>query len=184
MAKNNIEEPKVDNPVENSGDVVETPQVPVDKPETVEVPVSQLQTILDKMEKQGAEIEALKSIQSPTRMQEAEDKQTRDERPRVHFKLLEGKPVIGWPESIGPEKKNEVIFNPNTNSPMGEILKCVYYFADGTKTELIDQIRFTRATNVAYARVLQDDGDYGLLEFEDKSVYPDTIRVHKRFWNA
>jgi DNA-directed RNA polymerase len=184
MEKNNIEEPVVDESVENSSNGVGESNNSVGNPETVEVPVSQLQTILNQMEKQSAEIEALKSIQSQTRLQEAEEKLNRDNRPRVHFKLLDGKPVVGWPDSVGPEKKNEIIFNPNSNTPMGEVLKCVYYFADGTKTELIDQIRFIRATEVAYARVLQDEGDYGLLEFEDKSIYPGTIRVHKRFWNA
>lgn len=160
-------------------------------PATMEVPVDKIDEILkrvDSLESANKELarsnEALRSVVSSTRLQEEEDKQGKDERPRVHFRLLDGKAVVGWPESIGPEKKNELIFNPSTNSPVGEILKSVYYFADGTKSELIDQIRFTRSTDVAYARVVEDDGDYGIMEFEDKGIFPEQVRVHKRFWNA
>ena len=167
--------------------VEETPQATP----KMEIPVDSLQTIMDKLENlekanevKDAEIAALQSIASQTRLQEATEKQGVDSRPRVHFKVLDGKVVIGWPEKAGEEKKSEIIFNPTTNSPVGEILKSVYYFLDGTKSELIDQIKFTRSTDQVFARVIEQDGDYGLLEFEDKSLTKEPIRVHKKFWNA
>lgn len=175
MAKNKEEIQEIVTPEES---------FPQEQPTTMEVPVDKMQEVLDRVAELEKSNQALRETVSSTRLQEAEEKQDKDRRPRVHFKIMDGKVVIGWPESVGPEKRNELIFNPNTNSPMGEILKSVYYYADGTKSELIDQIRFIRATDVAYARVVKDDGDYGVIEFEDKSLVPESIRIHKRYWNA
>lgn len=163
---------------------VEEESYPQPEPATMEVPVDKMQEVLDRVAELEKSNQALRETVSSTRLQEAEEKQGEDKRPRVHFKIMDGKVVIGWPETVGPEKKNELIFNPSTNSPVGEILKSVYYYADGTKSELIDQIRFVRAQDVAYARLVQDDGDYGVLEFEDKSLVSEPMRIHKRFWNA
>jgi len=153
-------------------------------PAEVTVSVDQMQSVLDRMDELEKSNKALREIASSTRLQEAEDGQTVDKRPRIHFKLMDGKPIIGWPEKAGEEKKSEIIFNPNTNSPMGEILKSVYYFVDGTKTDLIDQLKFTRLTDITYARVVEDLGDSGLVEFEDPSILPNRIEINKKFWNA
>lgn len=156
------------------------------EPEMVTVPASQLKTVLDKveaLEKSSQEdrktISALEQTVSKTKLDEAKASADQDKRARVHFKLIDGKPVVGW-KSV----KNEVIFNPTTNMPMGEKLTAIFYFPDGTDSGEIDQIKLTRATGQAYARVVEDAGDEGLLEFEDKSLFDKALRIHKRFWNA
>lgn len=157
----------------------------------MEVPVEKMEAILGRLEaleaaskEKDKEIAALSQSVSKTKLDEAKANLDLDKRKRVHFKKLDGKVVIGWPESLGPEKKSEIIFNPNTNSPVGEILKSVYYFVDGTKSELIDQIKFFRSTEAEFARVVEDQGDYGVLEFENKDVLATPIKVHKKYWNA
>lgn len=173
MAKENIEK-EVVQPVDNS----------VDKKATMEVPVDNMQAVMDRLAELEKSNAALRETVSSTRLQEAEDKQGEDKRARVHFKLLDGKAVIGWPETVGEEKKNEIIFNPTSNTPVGELVKSVYYLHDGTKTDLIDQIKFIRASGQVYARVIKDEGEYGVVEFEDKSISSEPIKIHKKFWNA
>lgn len=158
---------------------------------TVEIPVDKLQSVMDRLDSieadnksKDAQIEALNQTVSATRLAEAKANLDVDKRPRVHFKKIDGKTVIGWPSGPSDKIKNEIVFNPNTNMPMGEILKSVYYFADGTESELIDQIRLTRSTDRAYARVTQDEGDFVTVEFEDKSVLETPIKIHKVFLNA
>lgn len=150
----------------------------------VEVKASQLESILDQLKTLKESNDALEKTVSKTRLDEAKAESGFDKRSRVHFKVMEGKVIIGWPSGVGPDKKNEIIFNPATNMPIGEIVKSVYYFADDTKTELIDQIRFVRLTELAFARVVSEDEEYGLLDFEDKALVPEPIKIHKRFWNA
>lgn len=183
MAKNNEKKEEVVPDV--SQDVSqETPAVDNSEPTTMEVPVDKMQAIVDRLDSLEKSNAALREIASETRLKEAEESQGQDMRPRVHFKVLDGKVVVGWPETIGEEKKSEIIFNPSTNMPVGEILKSVYYFSDGSKTDLIDQIRFTRATDLAFARVVEDLGDFGLVEFEDKSISQEPLKIHKKYWNA
>jgi len=161
-------------------------------PPKMEVPVDKMQTILEKVESlekrlsdKDSEIAALNQTVSQTRLQEARANIDVDKRPRVHFKKVRGKVVIGWPESVGEDKKNELIFSPsNPSSPVGEALKCRFYYLDGTKSEMLDQVELTRANEQVFARVIQDNGNSALLEFEDKSVASEPIEIHKKYWNA
>lgn len=163
----------------SAADLSPAPSAPV-----VEVPVDKLQSIMDKMDEQAKQIEALNQTVSSTRLAEAKANMDVDKRGRVHFKKIDGKTVIGWPAAPSDKIKNEIVFNPATNLPMGEILKSVYYFADGTESEMIDQIKLTRSTERSHARILQDEGDYVVVEFEDKAVLDKPLRVHKSFLNA
>lgn len=162
------------------------------KEETMEVSVSMMQTLLDnqksleeRLDNKDKEIKALNSVVSETRLKEAVAKEGVDTRSRVHFKKLRGKVVVGWPETIGEDKKNEWIFAPgNPSVPMGELLKCRYYYVDGEKSEMVDQVELFRSNELVFARVVEDRGDTALLEFEDKSVASEPIEIHKKFWNA
>lgn len=165
-------------------ETVVAPPVEPTKPATVEIAVDKMQAVLDRVDALEKSNAALRETVSSTRLQEAEEKQGADMRPRVHFKKLHGKVVIGWPDGLGEEKKAEIIFNPATNMPIGEILKCVYYFHDNTKSELIDQIEFTRAGDLEFARVIQDGDEDALLEFENKAIFPEPVRIKKKYWNA
>jgi len=165
-----------------------SPEAPVP---VIEVPVDKLQGMMDRMDSfevqlkaKDAEIEALNQTVSSTRLAEAKANMDVDKRGRVHFKKIDGKAVIGWPSAPSDKIRNEIVFNPATNMPMGEILKSVYYFADGTESDMIDQIRMTRSTDRAHARILQDEGDYVVVEFEDKAILDKPLRVHKSFLNA
>lgn len=158
---------------------------------TMEVPVDKLQAVMDKMEgfetalkEKDAQIEALNQTVSATRLAEAKANLDVDKRPRVHFKKIDGKTVVGWAEGPGPDVKNEVIFNPATNMPVGEVLKSTFYFADGTDSGLIDQIKLTRSTEQSYARIVKDDGEYVVVEFEDQEVATEPMRIKKVFLNA
>lgn len=173
-------------PIGGVGNLSPEASVPV-----IEVPVDKLQGIMDRMDgfdaqlkAKDAEIEALNQTVSSTRLAEAKANMDVDKRGRVHFKKIDGKTVIGWPSAPSEKIKNEIVFNPATNLPMGEILKSVYYFADGTESEMVDQIKLTRSTDRAHARILQDEGDYVVVEFEDKAVLDKPLRVHKSFLNA
>lgn len=186
MPKNNEEE-KVKTPMVPTNEdpkELETKEPETKESATMEVPVDKMEAIMERLDSLEKSNATLRELASSTRLQEVEEKQGEDKRPRVSFKLMDGKVVIGWPETVGDEKKNELIFNPATNTPMGESVKSVYYFHDGTKSDLIDQMKFTRITDIAFARVIKDDGDYGVVEFENKSISSEPIRIHKKFWNA
>lgn len=176
MEKNNTIKP------EKEAEVTSPVEVP--KEPTVEISVDKMQAVLDRLDGLEKSNAALRETVSSTRLHEAEEKQGADMRPRVHFKKLYDKVVIGWPDVLGEEKKAEIIFNPTNNNPVGEVLKCVYYLHDGTKTPLIDQIEFTKANDLEYARVLEDTAEDGLLEFENKAVSTTPLRIPKKFWNA
>lgn len=176
MEKNNTTKPEKE--------TVVTPEVPTPVSPTVEISVDKMQAVLDRVDALEKSNAALRETVSSTRLHEAEEKQGLDARPRVHFKKLRDKVVIGWPEKVGEEKKSEILFNPATNMPIGEVLKCVYYLHDGTKTDLLDQIEFTRSNEFEYARVLEDSAEDGLLEFENKAISATPLRISKKFWNA
>ena len=163
-------------------ETVVAPEAP--KEPVVEISVDKLQSVMDRMDALEKSNAALRETVSSTRLHEAEEKQGVDARPRVHFKKLRDKVVIGWPEKVGEEKKSEIIFNSSTNMPVGEVLKCVYYLHDGTKTPLIDQIEFTRSSDLEFARVLEDTAEDGLLEFENKAIADKPLRIPKKYWNA
>lgn len=172
-----------DGAVEEDGDLVLKDE-PTKEP-TMEVPVGTMAEVIESIEELKQSNAALRETVSKTRLEEAEAKQDSDQRPRVHFKIMDDQPIIGWPETIGEEKKSEIVINATNNQPVGEILKSVYYYLNGEKSALIDQVRFTRVTDMAYARVVEDLGDFGLLEFEDpKFATKEPVKIHKRFWNA
>lgn len=160
--------------------------------ETIQVPVSKLQAMFDKLEglegrldAKDKEIAVLNETVSKQRLDETKARLDMDKRKRVHFKKLNGKVVIGWPETVGEDKKNEWIFSPsNPTSPVGEILKCRYYLLDGTKSDMVDQIQLSRSTEQVFARVLEDLGDYAVVQFEDESVSKEPLKIHKKFLNA
>lgn len=168
--------------------VATTPEAP----KTMQVPVEKMDNLLSRMEaleegskKKDAEIAALNKTVSQTRLEEAKASVNVDKRPRVHFKKIHGKTVIGWPEKIGEDKKSEIIFSPlNPSSPAGELLKCKYTFIDGTKSELIDQVELTRSNEIVFARIIDDFGESVRLEFEDKSETTEELVVNKKFLNA
>lgn len=161
-------------------------------PTTMEVPVDKMQALFKSMEDltkrlddKDREIAALNESVSAQRLSEARAKGDLDKRPRYHFKKLHGKVVIGWPETIGEDKINQWVFSPsNPTAPIGEILKCRYYLLDGTKTELIDQIELSRSTEQVFARAVEDLGNEVVVEFEDKSISSEPLKVHKKFLNA
>lgn len=166
--------------------VPQTPPAAAEQPKVMEVPIEKMQGILDRLDKletekksQAEEIAVLNQTVSKTRLDEAKANLDVDKRPRVHFKVIDGKVVIGWKTD-----KNEIIFNPSSNLPVGEVLKSTFYFADGTDSGSIDQIKLTRSTEQVHARVIEDLGDTAMLEFEDKSILDKPIQIHKRFWNA
>lgn len=176
MEKNNTTKPEKE--------TVVTPEVSTPVSPTVEISVDKMQAVLDRLDGLEKSNAALRETVSSTRLREAEEKQGTDMRPRVHFKKLQGKVVIGWPDKLGDEKKSEIIFNPTNNNPVGEVLKCVYYLHDGTKTALIDQIEFTKSNELEFARVIEDGTDDGLVEFENKAISATPLRISKKFWNA
>lgn len=161
-------------------------------PPVMEVPVDKMQSMLDRMDSmekrltaKDSEIAALNQTVSQTRLQEAKANIDVDKRKRVHFKKVRGKVVIGWPESVGEDKKNELIYSPlNPSSPIGELLKCRYYFIDGTKSDLIDQVELTRSSEEVFARIVEDKGNFVVVEFEDKSVKSEPMEIHKKYVNA
>lgn len=170
----------------------EIKKVEVITPPVMEVPVDKMQSMLDRLDSmetrltaKDSEIAALNQTVSQTRLQEAKANLDVDKRSRVHFKKVRGKVVVGWPESVGEDKKNELIYSPNNpSSPIGELLKCRYYYIDGTKSELIDQVELTRSSEQVFARIVEDKGNFVLVEFEDKSVLSTPIEVHKKYLNA
>jgi len=167
-----------------------TAPAPQQKPETMTLPVKTIEAMLARLEsiekareEDQKKIKILESVASETRLKEARVNLDEDKRQRVHFKKIDNKVVIGWPEGVGEDKVNEIVFN-NEGRPVGELLKCRFSFLDGTKSELIDQYNLTRSNDYAYARVLDDKGNFVILEFEDKSISDKTIEVHKKFLNA
>jgi hypothetical protein len=166
-----------------------------DNSEMMQIPVGQLQEILNNQKAMEGTIktlqksnQALEKVVSQTRLQEAKENQDTDDRPRVHFKQLSYGVVVGWPDSKNKEDKddivNQLIINPNTNMPMGESIKFRYHLVDGSKTPLIDYTEFVRCTDLAYARIVEDKGDSVVVSFEDKSVSSTPIEVRKVFLNA
>lgn len=157
----------------------------VEEPVMMEVSVAKMQDMLIQMDNMKVDIAALNATVSDVKLKEAKAVLEVDKRPRVHFKKVKGKVVIGWPETVGEDKKNELIYSAtNPGSPVGEILKCRYYYIDGTKSDMLDQIELTRSTDQVFARVIQDLGNSAIMEFEDKSVAVAPIEIHKKFWNA
>lgn len=174
---------KTTTPEEKKEDVA-LPEVSAPEDKTVEVKESQLAAVLEMVEKQSKEIETLKSTVSSVRYKEAEERLGKDNRSRVHFKVLRGNVVVGWPDKGSPDKRNELLVNPTNNLPVGEILKSKYYFVDGTESDMIDQVEFVRSSDLEYARITQDHGETVEVEFENKGIVPNTITVNKKFLNA
>ena len=185
-------EKKVEVELKQDGTPISANGVPLNVPPVMEVPVDKMQSMLDRMDamdkrltEKDSEIAALNATVYQTRLQEAKANIDVDKRPRVHFKKVRGKVVIGWPETVGEDKKNELIYSPNNpSSPIGELLKCRYYYIDGTKSDLIDQVELTRSSEEVFARIVENKGNFVVVEFEDKSVLSTPIEVHKKYLNA
>lgn len=190
MAEN--EELKTNQPGAATPGNAEPTPAPAPQEESVAVPLSKLQALFDKVDGfekalviKDQEIAALNESVSSQRLAEARAKGDLDKRPRVHFKKLDGKVVIGWPETIGEDKKNEWVFSHlNPTVPVGEILKCRYYLLGGEKTEMIDQIHLSKSTQMEFARIIEDQGEFAVVKFENEEVFKEPLKVHKKFLNA
>lgn len=179
----NIEEVKQPDSQEQEPQKAEKPKTMTLPVKTIEAMLARLESIEKAREEDQKKIKILESVASETRLKEARVNLDEDKRQRVHFKKIDNKVVIGWPEGVGEDKVNEIVFN-NEGRPVGELLKCRFSFLDGTKSELIDQYNLTRSNDYVFARILEDKGNYVTLEFEDKSISDKVIEVHKKFLNA
>lgn len=155
----------------------------------VPVDSDKLDAVLDRIKKQDEEISVLREAVSRSKLMEVEDKRKQRPNPRVFLKVMENKdgkkePVIGWKSS--PE--NRILYN-HENKPVGEVLRATYYFNDGTDTGEIDQLAFTRTTEVAYGDVVgtgtsRDGTETVRIKFHDTKKWgQDIVEVPLTFIN-
>lgn len=122
-------------------------------PKTVEVPVDQLQQLIDNQKKQAREIEILRESVNQGRLGEAEDKRKEKELPKAFLKVYSGKVVVGWKAG-----SNKLVYSPtNANMVIGEVLQTTLKYLDGTE-ETINQQELTRTEDRVWVRIqsLQD----------------------------
>lgn len=94
---------------------------------------------------------------------------------RVHFKVFNGKTVIGW----GKLDDSQFVFD--AKNPLREGLKMTLNFKDSEVTEVIDYPRFTKCSEYVYAELLTFD-PFGTsnVKFADGTE----LKVKSNFLNA
>lgn len=129
--------------------VIPFSELPV-APENVSVPKDLLDRLIDRLDNQEKDIKILRQAASQGKLSEAEAQNRPDELPKAYLKVLMGKVVVGWRTF-----KAELFTHPtNPSVPVGEVLKSVYIFLDGTESDPIDQVVFTRTDDKVFVRLL------------------------------
>lgn len=132
---------------------IPSPELPVSvqvAPESVSVPKDLLDRLIDRLDNQEKDIKILRQAASQGKLSEAEAQNRPDELPKAYLKVLMGKVVVGWRTF-----KAELYNHPtNPSVPIGEVLKSVYIFLDGTESDPIDQVVFTRTDDKVFVRLL------------------------------
>lgn len=122
------------------------------EPEEVSVPVSTLDRLMAQIDSQAKDISLLRQAVNQNKLLDVENASKPAELPKAYLKVFMGKVVVGWKMA-----KTEMLYHPtNPNMPVGEILKSIYYFIDGTESEPVDQVAFTRCDDKVIVRI--EDG--------------------------
>lgn len=120
--------------------VVETVSIPKD---TLAKILSQLDSYDAALKKNEEQISVLRESVSQGKLLAAEDKRKPDEKPRALLAVFNGKVVTGWKTYVA-----DVISSPlNPDVGVGENLKSIYTYMDGTESGPTDQVLFTRNYN-------------------------------------
>jgi hypothetical protein len=192
----------MDNEIKTDDSVDETPVVETPVVESTEkevsIPTSVLDRLMTQIDSQAKDISLLRQAVNQNKLLDAENAAKPADLPKAYLKVFLGKIVVGWKMA-----KTEMLYHPtNPNMPVGEILKSVYYFIDGTESEPVDQVAFTRCDDKVIVRIV--DGPSAVknsevgevsISFEslvttDEDLKRDfvlpsgTYKIHKNFLNA
>jgi len=148
------------------------PEVPVEKPKTIEVEPNVLENILNKIQnleksnsEKEAQIEILRDSVGKYKLEQAESKVKPVGLPSAKLLVHDGKVVVAWKLT-----KNSTLYNPLTNVPYGEDIKVQYTYLDGTKSGELNYLEFIR--NTERTEVVKVGGGTAIwtVEFVDKAI--------------
>lgn len=166
VTNNNEELPTVTTPEKPKKTVVE------EKPKQILVDSEKLDNVLDRLEKQDKELEILRKSVNQNTYNMAKEAQSGKKNLRCYLKVYTDAEhnkhlIIGWKAS--PD--NRIVYSPSDGRPVGEVLKAVFFFKDGGDSGEIDQVAFTRITDVAWFEIMEDKGKNFSLRAEDSATW-------------
>ena len=128
--------------------------------------------LLEKVDILSAENKMLKDMAGTNAVQSYVDGNKPKESKKAHFKMWNGKIVIGWGQL------DYSMFNPAAKDGLRENILTELIFSDGTK-EKVNYVQFNTATDVTFLEIVKQIGDLTTVVLPDGSE----LTVETKFLN-
>lgn len=156
--------PFVAPPVEPAAAPADSGAPKPDEDVMVSVKQGQLMRIFERLDALEKDNKILRNSVSQGKLADAENATKPKELPKAYLKVRDGKVIVAW-----KSERAELLTHPtNPSVPVGEVLKMSVTYADGTQSEVFDQIDFTRTEDRVIVRV--SDGLEALRNSNIKTV--------------